>query len=202
MLSAFSTKFAMRRSGALGVAILLVISLLAALPAFAGKQDKNHRDAFKRGDANEEDLAKKVRHELLMLPYYGVFDDLAFKLDGNTVILLGAVTRPTLKSDAEGVVKHVPGVEKVINQIEVLPLSPMDDGIRMAAYRAIYGDPVLSTRYGYRSLPPIHIIVKNGNINLRGVVANESDKNLVYMRVNSIPGVFSVKNELEVEAGA
>ena len=93
-------------------------------------------------------------------------------------------------------------LEKVINQIEVLPLSPMDDRIRMAEYRAIYGDPVLSTKYGYRALPSIHIIVKNGNVTLRGVVASEADKNLVYMRANAVNGVFSVKNELEVEQGA
>jgi hyperosmotically inducible protein len=137
-----------------------------------------------------------------MLPYYGVFDDLAFQLDGNVVTLLGAVTRPTLKSDAGAVVKRVPGVETVINQIEVLPFSPMDDRIRMAEYRAIYGDPALSTKYGYRALPSIHIIVKNGNVTLRGVVASESDKNLVYMRADAVKGVFSVKNDLEVEQGA
>ena len=127
------------------------------------------------------------------------FDDLAFRLDGNVVTLLGAVTRPTLKSDAEAVVKRLPGVEKVINQIEVLPLSPMDDRVRMDEYRAIYGDPVLSTKYGYRALPSIHIIVKNGNVTLRGVVASEADRNLVYMRANAVKDVFSVKNELQVE---
>jgi len=188
--------------GAAGAASFLAAALLIAPQAFAQKSDKNHRDAFMRGEPNEEQLAQKVRHELLMLPYYGVFDDLAFRLDGNVVTLLGAVTRPTLKSDAEAVVKRVPGVEKVINQIEVLPLSPMDDRIRMAEYRAIYGDPVLSTKYGYRALPSVHIIVKNGNVTLRGVVASEADKNLVYMRANAVKDVFSVKNELEVEQGA
>ncbi|MCU1234690.1 MAG: transport-associated protein [Candidatus Solibacter sp.] len=201
MLNVFPSKTS-TRIAAVGAVVFLAAGLLTAPSTFAAKRDKNHRDAFMRGDTDEEELAKKVRHELVMLPYYGVFDDLAFKLEGNTVILLGAVTRPTLKSDAEAVVKRIPGVEKVINQIEVLPPSPMDDRIRMAAYRAIYGDPALSTRYGYRALPSIHIIVKNGNITLRGVVANEFDKNLVNTRVNSIPGVFSVKNELEVEDGA
>ena len=187
------------RIGVIGAATLLAASLLTAPSSFAAKYDKNHRDAFMRGDADEEDLARSVRHELLMLPYYGVFDDLAFRMEGNNVILLGEVTRPTLKSDAEVAVKHIPGIGTVGNQIEVLPLSAMDDTIRMAAYRAIYGDPTLSTRYGYRSLPPIHIIVKNGNITLRGVVANEMDKNLAYLRANAIPGVFSVTNELQVE---
>jgi len=134
-----------------------------------------------------------------MLPYYGVFDDLAFRVDGGKVTLLGEVTRPTLKSDAENVVKRVEGVTQVENRIEVLPLSSMDDQIRIAEYRAIYGDPALSTRYGYRALPSIHIIVKNGNVTLEGVVANEGDKNLVNMRANSVPNVFSVTNNLRVE---
>jgi hyperosmotically inducible protein len=202
MLSRVSRKISNRAMGAAGALSFLAAALLIAPQAFAQKSDKNHRDAFMRGEPNEEQLAQKVRHELLMLPYYGVFDDLAFRLDGNVVTLLGAVTRPTLKSDAEAVVKRVPGVEKAINQIEVLPLSPMDDRIRMAEYRAIYGDPVLSTKYGYRALPSVHIIVKNGNVTLRGVVASEADKNLVYMRANAVKDVFSVKNELEVEQGA
>jgi hyperosmotically inducible protein len=144
-------------------------------------------------------LINQVRHALLMLPYYGVFDDLAFKVDGGTVTLLGAVTRPTLKSDAEAAVKHIEGVERVINEIEVLPLSPMDDRIRLAEYQAIYGDPALSTRYGYRSLPPIHIIVKNGHVTLEGVVANKTDADLAYLRATAVPGVFSVTNDLQVE---
>jgi hyperosmotically inducible periplasmic protein len=201
MRSLVSRKISSRAMGAAGAVIFLAAALIAP-QAFAQKSDRNHRDGFMRGEPDEEQLAQKVRHELVMLPYYGVFDDLAFRLDGNVVTLLGAVTKPTLKSDAEAVVKRVPGVEKVINQIEVLPLSPMDDRIRMAEYRAIYGDPVLSTKYGYRALPSVHIIVKNGNVTLRGVVASEADKNLVYMRANAVKDVFSVKNELEVEQGA
>ena len=134
-----------------------------------------------------------------MLPYYGVFDDLAFRVDGSTVTLLGEVTRPTLKSDAENVVKRIEGVTKINNQIEVLPLSPMDDQIRMAEFRAIYVDPTLSTRYGYRALPSIHIIVKNGHVRLEGMVANEGDKNLVNIRANGVPNVFAVENDLQVE---
>ena len=144
-----------------------------------------------------------MRHQLLLQPYYGVFDDLAFQVEGNTVILLGKVMSPgVLKSDAESAVKHIPGVEKVINKIEVLPLSPMDDQIRMAEYKAIYGDPTLSTRYGFRAIPPIHIIVENGHVTLEGVVANQMDKNVVNIRANSVPGVFSVTNNLQVEGGA
>ena len=141
-----------------------------------------------------------------MLSYYGVFDDLAFRVDGGVVTLFGAVTRPTLKTGAERVVKRIEGVDRVVNEvdrvvneIEVLPLSTMDDQIRLAEYRAIYGDPALSTRYGHRAIPPIHIIVKNGNVTLEGVVANKADKDLVNLRANSVPNVFSVTNNLQVE---
>ena len=174
-------------------------TVLLHAAAIAAKDDKNHNDAFIAGDKTESRIAREVRHQLVMLPYYGVFDDLAFRVDGGKVTLLGEVTRPTLKSDAENVVKRVEGVTQVENRIEVLPLSSMDDQIRIAEYRAIYGDPALSTRYGYRALPSIHIIVKNGNVTLEGVVANEGDKNLVNMRANSVPNVFSVTNNLRVE---
>jgi hyperosmotically inducible protein len=143
-------------------------------------------------------IAREVRHELVMLPYYGVFDNLAYSVDGSTVTLMGQVTRPTLKSDAENVVKRIEGVDRVINNIEVLPLSPNDDRIRMAVYRALYGDPALS-RYALQAVPPIHIIVKNGNVTLAGVVASEADRNMANIRANGVPGVFSVRSELQVE---
>jgi hyperosmotically inducible protein len=187
------------RSGSAGLTALLLVTLVLFPVCFGAKHDKNHRDAFMAGTPDETKIAKAVRHELLMLPYYGVFDDLAFKVEGNTVTLLGAVTRPTLKSDAERVVKQIEGVDRVINQIEVLPVSPMDDQIRLAEFKAIYGDPALSTRYGYRANPPIHIIVKNGHVTLEGVVANQADKDLIGIRANSVPGVFSVTNDLQVE---
>src|ERR1700676_2783491 len=178
---------------------LALATFLMSPAIFADKKDKNHQDAFVAGDADETEIAKHVRHELVMLPYYGLFDDLAFKVEGHTVTLLGQVVRPTLKSDAERVVKRIPGVEQVINQIEVLPASPMDDQIRMAEYRAIYGDPSISTRYGFRALPSIHIIVKNGHVTLEGVVANQGDRNLIGIRANTVPNVFSVTNNLQVE---
>jgi hyperosmotically inducible protein len=177
--------------------VLLAFSL--PLISVAAEQDKQHKDAFVPGDSNEARLAHEVRHELVMLPYYGIFDDLAFRVDGGTVTLMGAVTRPTLKSDAENVVKRIEGVTQVVNQIKVLPLSPMDDQIRLAEYRAIYGDPQLGTRDGYRALPSIHIIVENGHVTLEGVVANQFDKNLINTRANSVPNVFSVTNNLVVE---
>jgi hyperosmotically inducible protein len=179
--------------------LALLACALTVSVGFADKKDKDHNDAFVAGDASENHIAQEVRHQLVMLPYYGIFDDLAFRLEGGTVTLLGAVTRPTLKSDAQNVVKRIEGVTQVVNNIEVLPLSPMDDGIRRAEYRAIYGDPSLSTRYGFRALPSIHIIVRNGNVTLEGVVANDADKNLINIRANGVSGVFGVTNNLQVE---
>jgi len=144
-------------------------------------------------------IVKEVHHELVMLPFYGVFDNLAYKVspDG-TVTLLGQVSRPTLKSDAENVVKRIEGVEHVDNQIKVLPTSPNDDRIRRAVYRAIYGNEVLS-QYALRAVPPIHIIVENGNVTLEGVVARQMDKQIAEMQTKSVPGVFSVTDNLKIE---
>ena len=179
--------------------VAVLTALLLVSPAFAQKRDNKHNDAFVNGAPDETRIAKEVRHQLVTLPFFGVFDDLAFRVDGSTVTLLGAVTKPVLKSDAEKAVKRVEGVTQVVNNIEVLPLSPMDDQIRAAEYRAIYGDPALSDRYGFRAVPSVHIIVKNGHVTLEGVVANEQDKQIVYMRANGVPNVFSVTNNLQVE---
>jgi len=184
------------------------IVFAAALTITAGVAAKDdhkatvpaHSDPYYTLPGDESRIASAVRHELITLPYFGVFDDLGFTVNGSTVTLVGDVTRPTLKSDAENVVKRVEGVTKVVNNIEVLPLSPNDDRIRIAAYRAIYGDPQLSTRYGYRAVPSIHIIVKNGNIRLEGVVANEGDKNIAGIRANGVHGAFGVENDLRVES--
>ena len=144
-------------------------------------------------------IAREVRHELVTLPFYSVFDNLAFRVDDDgTVVLMGQVTQPVLKDDAEKVVKRIEGVTRVKNEIEVLPLSPDDDRIRMAEFRAIYGDPALN-RYAHQAVPPIHIIVKNGHVSLEGVVATQADKNIAGIRANSVPGVFSVMNDLRVE---
>jgi len=144
--------------------------------------------AYSADNRGYDRLVKEVRHELVMLPYYNVFDNLAFKVDGSTVTLMGQVTRPTLKSDAERVVKSIEGVDKVVNKIEVLPLSPNDERIRMAVYRAIYGNTSLQ-RYGLQAVPPIHIIVNNGNVTLEGVVATEADKNIANLQANGVQGV-------------
>jgi len=150
-----------------------------------------------RETKSEQNLAREVRHQLVLLPYYSVFDNLAFKVDGDRVTLEGQVTRPTLKSDSENVVKGIEGVAAVTNNIEVLPPSPMDDQLRRAVFRVIYGDPSLS-RYSWSAVPSIHIIVKSGNVTLDGVVDSEADKNLAGLRANSVPNVFSVKNNLVV----
>lgn len=163
----------------------LIVSLLLTGAAFGGI-DQAPR------------IEKEVRHELLMLPYLGVFDNLAYTVDGGNVVLSGQVTRPTLKSDAGNVVKSIEGVEAVENQIEVLPVSPHDDRLRLALYRAIYAYPSLS-RYAMPVVKPIRIIVKNGNVTLEGVVDNEADKNVANMRAMGVHGVFSVTNQLRVE---
>ena len=144
-------------------------------------------------------VTEEVRHELVMLPWFSVFDNLEYKVEGGHVILSGQVIRPTLKSSAERVVAQIEGVERVTNNIEVLPLSAFDDRVRLATYRSIYGYGPLQ-RYGLNPQRPIRIVVKNGNVTLQGVVANEMDRNLANIRANSVSGVFSVTNELRVES--
>jgi hyperosmotically inducible protein len=144
-------------------------------------------------------LTDKVRHELVMLPYFGVFDDISFRMEGSTAILSGSVTRPVLKSSAVNVVKKIEGVDQVIDNIEVLPLSGFDDRLRIATYRAVYGDSALSPRYALRPNPPIRIVVKNGNIRLTGFVANQGDRNIAGIRARSVAGAFSVENALQLD---
>ena len=171
--------------------LLVTCVVLALASAALGRQ------AAAPSAAATARITKEVRHELLMLPYFSVFDNLSYKVDGYNVTLIGQVTRPTLKSDAENVVKRIEGVEHVDNQIEVLPVSPNDDRIRRAVYRAIYGYPALQ-KYALGVQQPIRIIVKNGNVTLEGVVDNEADKNIANIRANGVSGVFSAKNNLQV----
>lgn len=145
--------------------------------------------------AGDSPLAKEIRHELLMMPYYGIFDHLAFHIDGEQVTLLGEVSRPTLKAEAERRVKSVTGVELVNNQIRILPLSPYDDRLRLATVRTILGNPALS-RYSLGARAPIHFIVENGTLTLKGTVDNQADRNLAGILANGIPGVFAVNNQL------
>jgi hyperosmotically inducible protein len=179
--------------------ILLTISVVASAMT---------RNAFGTGtpDAKPQGalsarVIRQVRHELVTLPYYGVFDWLQFEVrPDNTVVLRGQVVKPTTKSDAEARVKDVDGVSKVVNEIEVLPLSPQDDRLRRALYRKLYGFDSPLFRYAVQSIPSIHIIVKNGRATLKGVVANKGDSQLAYIRARSVPGLFDVKNELQLES--
>jgi len=172
------------------VASLLVLGLATPIVLFARAQGGPPA----RG---EERIQREVRHEILMLPYYNVFDNITYKVEGYNVTLMGQVTQPVLKKDVENVVKRIEGVEKVNNQIEVLPTSGMDDQLRRKLFRAIYGYDALE-RYALPVVKPIRIIVKNGHLTLEGVVDSEADKNLVNLRANGVSGVFSVTNNLRV----
>jgi hyperosmotically inducible protein len=188
--------------------LLALSAILAAVPAAAqksqGNTPQNSRgsadriNALQPGPMGENRITREVRHQLLLLPYYGVFDNLAYAVNDGTVTLYGQVTRPTLKQDAGNVVKNVEGVNRVDNQIQVLPVSPMDDRIRLAEFRAIYSAPQLN-RYAIQAIPPIHIIVNEGHVTLVGVVASQADKDVAGIRAKSVPGVFSVTNNLSVE---
>jgi hyperosmotically inducible periplasmic protein len=179
---------------------LATITLLAVGSGLAD-QKQQHNDVFTAGSPSETQLAQEVRHNLLMLPYYSIFDDLAFQLNGSVVTLEGACPPEPpwdIKSDAENVVKRIPGVTKVVNQIKVLPLSDMDWQIRRAEARAIYGDAEVGMRYGHQAVPSIHIIVDNGHVTLEGVIDNQFDDTLVRTRANEVPNVFSVTDNLIV----
>lgn len=163
--------------------------MIAVMPVAANPADKAE---------NFDKTVKKIRKELVTLPFYSVFDNLAFRYEDGTVTLYGQVARPSLRKSAERVVEKVAGVEDVVNKIEVLPLSNFDDRIRLATYRAIYRQPGLD-RLSFQANPPIHIIVKNGNVTLEGVVNSKSDATRAFIAANGVSGVFSVKNNLRVE---
>ena len=190
-----SAQMCMRRNRAAWVAgfFLFVSCFMAAglAQVTKGKQDL---------EAIHGRLAKEVRHELVMLPYYSVFDNLTFRIEGiDGVVLMGQVVKPTLKQDAENAVRGIEATGKVVNNIEVLPLSPNDDSIRRAAFRAIYSQEGLD-RYAMSAVPSIHIIVKNGNITLEGVAANQMDKDLAGIAARQVSGAFSVTNNLRLES--
>jgi hyperosmotically inducible protein len=181
---------------------VLALPVIFSMVAFASAAIQDNQPAGALDQNSLARITKEVRHELVMLPYYGVFDNLAYKVDmDGTVTLLGQVARPTLKSDAENSVKRIEGVTKVVNNIEVLPTSMNDDRIRRAVYRAIYRNGTLAP-YQLRAVPPIHIIVKNGNVTLEGAVARQMDKQIAGMQANGVSGVFSVTNNLVVDEPA
>jgi hyperosmotically inducible protein len=177
--------------------LLITIVLLTGL-TFAQTQSNSQLSQRPGNPAvPQERIKREVRHELAMLPYFTIFDNLEYKVEGNTVTLLGQVTNPELKDDAGRVVKKVEGVEEVKNNIDVLPLSPDDDRIRRQVARSIFATDGL-LKYSMSALPPLHIIVKNGHVTLKGVVDNSMDKQLAYNAANGVPGVFSVDNDLQV----
>jgi hyperosmotically inducible protein len=183
-------------------ALAFVAAILALWPV-AGWAKTSELPTMKPQTAKDmantaEWLQRKVRHELVMLPYYSVFDHLTYRVDGDRVELAGQVRRPTLKSAAARVVEQIEGVTTVVNNIEVLPLSPNDDRIRLGVYRAIYGSNALF-RYALQPVPSIHIIVKNGHVTLQGIAASEMDKNIANIRAHSVPGVFSIAQNIVVE---
>lgn len=176
-----------------------IISVLLTLPFLISLS--SHRAVGAAAVQTNPRLVRQIRHELVTLPYYGVFDWLEFEIQpGNTIVLRGQVVRPTTKSDAEANVKDVEGVSRVVNQIEVLPLSPQDDRLRRSLYRAIYGSNSPLFRYAVQSIPPIHLIVNRGRATLKGIVANKSDAQLAYIRARGVPGLFEVKSQLVIES--
>lgn len=179
-----------------GWQLLLIAGIVAVLPAGlqAGAKKKPLQPQPRKPGAY---LETEVGHQLRMLPYYTVFDNLEYRVNGYHVELDGQVTKPTLKSSAENVVKNIEGVTGVTNNIKVLPPSSMDDRIRLAEYRAIYGQASLS-KYALQAVPPIHIVVDSGRVTLVGVVDNQTDKNLANIQARGVPGVFSVTNDLRV----
>jgi osmotically-inducible protein OsmY len=175
------------------VAVLVFSLTLSALP------DSQHRAANPPPQFTLR-VQREVMHRILMLPYYGVFDMIGFKVEGYDVTLTGKVTRPTLKDDAAHVIKGIEGVEHVNNRIEVLPVSFFDDRIRRDEYRAIYGYGPLQ-RYALPPIKPIRIIVEHGHVSLEGIVDNQFDKNVAGIRANGVAGAFSVTNNLVITAG-
>lgn len=178
---------------------ILSFLLLCGLAFGQAQSSSNTQLAIRPGTPNpdEQHVAKEVRHELVMLPYYSIFDDLEFVVNGDAVTLLGSVTNPTLKSDAENAVKHVEGVNKVNNQIKVLPPSPVDDRIRVEVARAISRQGGLY-RYFMGAVGSIHVIVENGHVTLKGFVDNQADDTQAKLAANQVPGVFSVTDDLQI----
>jgi hyperosmotically inducible protein len=163
-------------------------------PATAGQT------SHKQATDMQRYIIREVRHELTMLPRFSLFDWIDFELGpDNSVVLNGQVRGLTLKRDAEDAVKRIEGVTKVVNNIEDLPVSPNDDAIRRRVYRAIYDEDGPLFKYAIEVIPSIHIIVKNGNVTLKGVVDSQADSDYAYIKAKGVPQIFSVKNELRIE---
>jgi hyperosmotically inducible periplasmic protein len=192
--------------GMFALSVSLCILNTSAFAEKGSKQDQDNVQLHRGGYSHDRDshsqmlLAEQVRHNLAMLPRYNVFDWLeGYVTPEGELTLRGQVVRPVTKSDALAKVKHIEGITRVDDQIEVLPLSTFDDRIRLRVYRTIFNFNSPLFRYSQGSVPPIHIIVRNGNVTLKGLVANDMDSQIAYMRANGVPGVFSVTNQLQVE---
>ena len=175
----------------LGIGLILAASSLPAQHPPAAKP------AAAAPKSEESQLSREIRHQLIVLPYYSVFDYIAFTLDTDKVTLSGYVLRPTLKAHAEAAVKSLEGVSSVKNLIEVLPKSSTDDDSRRAVYRAIFEDSTLQ-RYAVPEVPVIHVILRNGEVTLEGAVLTEAEKNLASTRASGVSGISSVKNNLTI----
>ena len=175
-----------------GIITIGAVLALAASAAIAAPATSN------RLETGGQSVSEQVRKELVTLPYYGVFDNLAYKIEGSTVTLYGQVMRPSTRQDAENRVARINGVARVVNNIEVLPLSSFDDSVRVRTYQTLFRAGGLY-RYAMGANPSIHIVVRNGNVTLEGVVANDADRQLAYMAASNVPGVFSVTNNLRAE---
>lgn len=178
----------------IAISIVVVLGMGSSLAAATPPNSQPTADQVHQQAA----LTEQVRHKLAMIPWYSVFDNLAFKVDGYKVTLVGQVRQPVIRNEAESTVKGIEGVKEVVNQIEVLPPSPFDDQIRRKTYRAIYSFGPLQP-YALGVNPGIHIIVKGGNVTLEGVVTNQSDKDAAYIRARGVSVVFGVTNNLRVE---
>ena len=179
--------------------VVIAFSVIASTGTLAWAKGAQGPPSDRGSQKYEQWLTREAGHELIQVPWLSVFDNLQYSVSGTEITLSGQVWQPVTKDDAQNAVKRIEGVTKVINNIEVLPLSPMDDQIRRAEYRAIYGEPALQ-RYAMGVLPSIHIIVKGGHVTLVGTVDNQMDKNVAEIRAKSVPNVFSVDDQLQVRA--
>ncbi len=177
----------------MNIKVLAVLLLLSFAGSAVAQSDQGAGDS----DRTRQRIEKEVRHEILTLPRFDVFDNITYSVNGDAVTLQGDVRNPSTKADAERAVKEIEGVQKVVNNINVSPASPGDDRIRLAVYRAIYGYTSLQ-RYEMPVVKPIRIIVNNGKVRLEGVVDNEADKNTAGIRAKGVPGTFEVVNNLQV----
>ena len=183
----------MKRIGTL----LILIAVTATFASRVLPQTASNKKLSE--DRTTASLTREIRHQILVLPFYSVFDFIAFNLEGNRVTLTGYVLRHTLKDHAEAAVRSVEGVDTVVNRIEILPASASDDELRRAVYRALYEDSNLA-HYAVQNVPPLHIIVKNGSVSLEGAAESLTEKNLAASRASGAPNVQSVKNNLVVRA--